>query len=221
MPKEEGGGDGREISGTERGGTAGRTARTTARHATGLGVRTLDEVQSGGVRLWGARRGAPRSLLQCDLGRRWTNPIAPGQCRASSRGAATNRSRSRVSQSNRGVSQGQRALGRCPAGGDPESGGLDRGGQKGGLKEKLATEIREEIGQLIGNKAAAALDFEAIETAARREALRLAAAAIECHLNADHSDYTGSRRPCPCGQSARFAGRRTKTFSSVLGPLQL
>lgn len=51
--------------------------------------------------------------------------------------------------------------------------------------------------------------------------MRLAAAAIERHLNADHSDYTGPQRPCPCGQSARFAGRRTKTFTSVLGPLQL
>lgn len=51
--------------------------------------------------------------------------------------------------------------------------------------------------------------------------MRLAAAAIECHLNADLSDYTGPHRACPCGQSARFAGRRTKTFTSVLGPLQL
>jgi hypothetical protein len=65
------------------------------------------------------------------------------------------------------------------------------------------------------------MDFEAIETAARREALRVAAATLEHHLNADHSDYTGSQRACPCGQSARFAGRRTKTFTSVLGPLQL
>ncbi len=65
------------------------------------------------------------------------------------------------------------------------------------------------------------MDFEAIETAARREALRLAAAALEHHLNADHSDYTGAQQPCPCGQSARFAGRRTKIFTSVLGPLQL
>ncbi len=65
------------------------------------------------------------------------------------------------------------------------------------------------------------MDFEAIETAARRAALRLAAAALEGHLNADHSDYTGPQRPCPCGQAARFAGRRTKTFISVLGPLQL
>ena len=65
------------------------------------------------------------------------------------------------------------------------------------------------------------MDFEAIETAARREALRLAAAALEHHLNADHSDYAGPQRPCPCGQAARFAGRRTKTFTSVLGPLEL
>lgn len=65
------------------------------------------------------------------------------------------------------------------------------------------------------------MDFEAIETAARREALRLAAAAIERHLNADRSDYAGPTQPCPCGQPARYAGRRAKSFTTVLGPLQL
>lgn len=63
--------------------------------------------------------------------------------------------------------------------------------------------------------------MEAIETAARRQALRIAAALIERHINADHSDYGGPHQPCPCGQSARFAGRRTKTFTSGLGPLRL
>jgi hypothetical protein len=65
------------------------------------------------------------------------------------------------------------------------------------------------------------LDFEAVETAARRDALRLAAAILERHLNADHADYGGPTQPCACGQSARFAGRRTKSFTSVLGLLQL
>ncbi len=57
--------------------------------------------------------------------------------------------------------------------------------------------------------------------AARREALRLAARAIEQRLNADPSDYAGPHRPCPCGQAACYAGRRAKRFTSVLGPLTL
>lgn len=52
--------------------------------------------------------------------------------------------------------------------------------------------------------------------------LAVAARAIQQRLNADHSDQKGSHLPCPaCGGAARFAGRRQKTFTSVLGPLTL
>ena len=64
-------------------------------------------------------------------------------------------------------------------------------------------------------------DFEAIETAARRQALRVAARAVERRLNADTSDHAGPTAPCPCGVPARYAGRRAKTFESVLGSLRL
>ena len=40
-------------------------------------------------------------------------------------------------------------------------------------------------------------------------------------LNADHSDHSGSTIACACGQTARYAGRRPKTFTTVLGPLTL
>ena len=40
-------------------------------------------------------------------------------------------------------------------------------------------------------------------------------------LNEDHSDHSGSTTACACGQTARYAGRRPKTFTSVLGPLTL
>ena len=60
-----------------------------------------------------------------------------------------------------------------------------------------------------------------METAARRQALRLAARALEQRLNADASDYAGPRLACACGQSARYVGRRAKSFVSVLGPLRL
>jgi hypothetical protein len=65
------------------------------------------------------------------------------------------------------------------------------------------------------------LDLEAVEMAARRQALRLAARALEQRLNADTSDYAGPELPCQCGGSAQYHGRRAKTFESVLGPLHL
>ena len=55
----------------------------------------------------------------------------------------------------------------------------------------------------------------------RRQALRVAARAVEQRLNADTSDHAGPLSPCACGQPARYAGRREKTYESVLGPLRL
>jgi len=64
------------------------------------------------------------------------------------------------------------------------------------------------------------LDLEALENGVRRVAFRLAAQALEQRLNADHSDEREVL--CDgCRQPARYAGRKTKTFQSVLGPLQL
>jgi hypothetical protein len=65
------------------------------------------------------------------------------------------------------------------------------------------------------------LDFEAVEMAARRQTLRLAARALEQRLNADTSDHRGPERPCPWGGSAPYHGRHPKTFESALGPLSL
>lgn len=60
-----------------------------------------------------------------------------------------------------------------------------------------------------------------MEMAARRQALRLAAHALEQRLNADTSDYAGPELPCSCGAPAQYHGRHQKTFESVLGPLHL
>ena len=57
--------------------------------------------------------------------------------------------------------------------------------------------------------------------AARRQALRLAARALEQRLNADLSDHAGPELPCSCGSPAQYHGRHWKTFESVLGPLRL
>lgn len=96
-----------------------------------------------------------------------------------------------------------------------------RGGQKRGLQASFESAVRQEIEHLIGRPAAQQIDFEAWETAARSCALRLAARALEAHLNADRSDYSGARRDCSCGAQARYVDRRSKICESVLGPLQL
>lgn len=51
--------------------------------------------------------------------------------------------------------------------------------------------------------------------------LRLAARAVERRINADVTDHASPTIPCLCGQAARYAGRRSKTFECVLGPLVL
>lgn len=66
------------------------------------------------------------------------------------------------------------------------------------------------------------IDLEAFEVHLRRQALGLAARAVEQRLNADHSDGQQATRQCPsCGRQARYAGRLAKTFETVLGPLRL
>ena len=72
----------------------------------------------------------------------------------------------------------------------------------------------------MGPSAVEALDFEAVETALRRGILQLAARTLETHLNEDHSDAT-MNHDCSCGGSARYAGRRTKQFHAVPGPMRL
>ena len=65
------------------------------------------------------------------------------------------------------------------------------------------------------------MDFEAIETAARRRALQVAARAVERRFNTDTSDHPGPTFPCPCGKVARYAGRRPKTLQTALGEMTL
>jgi hypothetical protein len=96
-----------------------------------------------------------------------------------------------------------------------------RGLKKTALGEALAYDLADEIERLVGREAATALDFEAVERAVRRQALRFAARVVEQRLNADHSDFTGASRPCSCGRPARYVERRAKPFQTVLGELRL
>ncbi|MBM2806272.1 MAG: hypothetical protein HW419_4165 [Deltaproteobacteria bacterium] len=94
-------------------------------------------------------------------------------------------------------------------------------GKKTALAEDFQRQITAEVEALIGTEATAHLDFEAIETAARRDALKVAAYAVARRLNADHTDHRGPTAPCGCGQSARYAGRYRKSFQTVLGEMTL
>jgi len=57
-------------------------------------------------------------------------------------------------------------------------GGLAGGGQKGGFKAAFEAEIVAEIEALAGDGAVEDWDLEAIEVAARRKAIRVAARAV-------------------------------------------
>jgi hypothetical protein len=85
----------------------------------------------------------------------------------------------------------------------------------------LAAEVAQEIEVLLGAAVVKELDLEAVETALRRQALRVAARLLEERLNADRSDQSGATQPCACGQRARYVGRRAKRFQSVLGEVKL
>lgn len=49
----------------------------------------------------------------------------------------------------------------------------------------------------------------------------MAARAVERRLNDDVSDYVGPTTSCACGKEARYVGRRSKVFRSVLGEIRL
>lgn len=74
---------------------------------------------------------------------------------------------------------------------------------------------------MIGPGAVDDWDLEAIETAARRRAMAVAARTVEQRINADVSDGASPTIRCGCGHPARFVERRRKQFQSVLGPLRL
>lgn len=78
-----------------------------------------------------------------------------------------------------------------------------------------------EIEAFLGRQTLQDLDLGALEVALRQQVLALAGRLLEQRLNQDRSDFQGPQAACPCGGQARYAGRRQKTFQSVLGPLRL
>ena len=85
----------------------------------------------------------------------------------------------------------------------------------------LVAAFAAEVAALLGPRRGDAQDFEALEQALRRRALDLAALALAQYFNADDADHSDSTVACACGGRARYAGRRPKTFTTLLGPLTL
>ena len=86
---------------------------------------------------------------------------------------------------------------RCTAGG----GQAGHAGKKGGLHSAIAEEVEAEVERLIGEGVLD--DFQAVETEARRVALRLMGQAVARALNADHCDEQGPI--CPASAAPRRA----------------
>ena len=95
------------------------------------------------------------------------------------------------------------------------------GPKKKACAQEFVPAIEAELARFVAPGAADSVDFEALETRLRQRALELAARAVERRFNDDLSDQCGPTQPCPCGQTAHSAGRRAKTFETVLGALTL
>jgi hypothetical protein len=106
-------------------------------------------------------------------------------------------------------------MGRCP----------DRcrrpplGGRKKGLQATLEAELARQTEALLGAETLA--DFEAVEIALRRRVMTVAARLLAQRLNGDRSDHKTAGHACRCGGLARYAGRRSKRFHTVLGEVEL
>jgi len=165
------------------------------------------------------RRGASRPLLQPLARCEWKDPVPLVEYGRGRHCAAASRARTGIPEEHRSLLGGLRTLGRCGVGNIGS--GPNRGREKKGFKTAFEAEIFSEIEKLIGPGTVASCDLEAVETAARRKALEVAARVIEQRFNADTADYAGPVLPCTCGQQARYVDRRSKTFQTVLGDLNL
>ncbi|MDE0627165.1 MAG: ISKra4 family transposase [Bryobacterales bacterium] len=93
--------------------------------------------------------------------------------------------------------------------------------KKKACAEEFAPALEAEVDRFLAPGATDGIDLEAFELHMRRQALRLAALAVERRLNADLSDGEPRPHECSCGRQARYAGRFPKTFETALGPLTL
>ncbi len=64
------------------------------------------------------------------------------------------------------------------------------------------------------------VDFEAIETTIKAEAMDFSASVLEVFLNKDTSDHTEDLLPCPCGCMAHYRGVGSRQLATVVGNIE-
>src|SRR3990170_6565612 len=170
-----GGSDARNRTHAGRRWCTGRAAGRSETDAPWVCVGAVHEVRSARVPVPGGSPRSARAVLQPDSGGGWQDPVAVSDQRASGGGAPASRGRPAVPHAHRGVLAGLRAVGRRPT--RRAWGGLARGGQKRGLPAAFAGEVVAQIDALVGSGTVDDWDLEAIETAARRKAVGVAAGA--------------------------------------------
>src|SRR6516165_9732302 len=132
-------------------------------------------MRAGQLRLSTRSQGTARSLFHAYAGGRWKDPLALRHCRAGPCVAPSNRGRSGVPPTGGELLGSLRAVGGRRITSHPGGGGRRKKGLCAGIRE----EVGEEVEALLGRSAVQDLDLEAVEVAARRQALRLAARALE------------------------------------------
>ena len=149
--------------------------------------------------LRGRGRAGTRPILVVDLvGQGYGKiPRSHHSRRCRRRNAGSDRRVPAASRTGARAGRGQRPDMRCTAGG----GQAGHAGKKGGLHSAIAEEVEAEVERLIGEGVLD--DFQAVETEARRVALRLMGQAVARALNADHCDEQGPI--CPASAAPRRA----------------
>jgi hypothetical protein len=92
--------------------------------------------------------------------------------------------------------------------------------------QTIQQEIAREVEQLLriifrDRKATGNFDLESVETAVRAAMHQAGATALTQLLQFEPPDADHLTVPCSCGHTARFKELRTKTFLSVVGPVQI
>ncbi len=88
------------------------------------------------------------------------------------------------------------------------------------LKSTITTAIEDEIGDFVRQALKGTLDFETLETLLRETSLRIGAEVLEVMINSADEKPSPTMRH-PDGTVLRYAGKRERTFVTVLGDITL
>ena len=93
--------------------------------------------------------------------------------------------------------------------------------RKRGLNSEFTTAIEHEISDLVQHALTGTLDFETLEGVVRKTPLRIGAEVLESMINAANDDVSPSITHPDDDTVLTYAGKRAKTFVTVLGDITL